>query len=133
MANKRQMEQIAIQQAAQRLDEQKFAYQKEQDAKAAEAASKAKQVAYTKAANAKEESYKVTPAKKTAKSDDTYTKAANEMKKSGAISAGDGGLMTKTEWKRRKNSGSNRAETSYATYEDYVNSFTAWRKANPEK
>lgn len=63
----------------------------------------------------------------------TYSQAADKMKKAGAISAGDGGLMTKTEWQRRKNSGSKRAETSYATYNDYVNSFTAWRIANPEK
>lgn len=63
----------------------------------------------------------------------TYSQAADKMKKAGAISAGDGGLMTKTEWQRRKASGSKRAETSYATYNDYVNSFTAWRIANPEK
>ena len=63
----------------------------------------------------------------------TYSQAAEKMKKAGAISAGDGGLMTKTEWTRRKASGSKRAETSYATYNDYVNSFTAWRIANPEK
>lgn len=70
---------------------------------------------------------------KTTKSKSTYNKAADTMKKAGAIKTGDGGLMTKTEWTRRKNSGSNRAETSYATYDDYVNSFTAWRIANPEK
>ena len=69
----------------------------------------------------------------TKKKDSTYSQAADKMKKAGAISAGDGGLMTKTEWTRRKASGSNRAETSYATYNDYVNSFTAWRIANPEK
>jgi hypothetical protein len=40
--------------------------------------------------------------------------------------------MTKTEWKRRKTAGSKRAEFAYKTYEDYVNSFTAWRIENPE-
>jgi hypothetical protein len=70
---------------------------------------------------------------KTTTKKSTYSQAAEKMKKAGAISAGDGGLMTKTEWTRRKASGSNRAETSYATYNDYVNSFTAWRIANPEK
>jgi hypothetical protein len=62
----------------------------------------------------------------------SYHKAAETMKKAGAIKEGDGGLMTKTEWKRRKAAGSNRAEFAYKTYEDYVNSFTAWRIENPE-
>lgn len=70
---------------------------------------------------------------KSSNSTTSYSKAAEKMKKAGAITAGDGGLMTKTEWTRRKASGSKRAETSYATYNDYVNSFTAWRIANPEK
>lgn len=61
----------------------------------------------------------------------TYSEAAKVLQKAGATT-GDGGLMTKSEWSRRKRSGSNRAETSYATYEDYLNSFTAWRMANPE-
>lgn len=62
----------------------------------------------------------------------TYSGAAKVLQKAGATK-GDGGLMTKSEWSRRKRSGSNRAEASYATYEDYLNSFTAWRLANPEK
>lgn len=62
----------------------------------------------------------------------TYSEAAKVLQKAGATT-GDGGLMTRSEWLRRKNSGSNRAETSYATYADYLNSFTAWRLANPEK
>ena len=66
------------------------------------------------------------------KSDTTYQKAAAKLQKAGATT-GDGGLMTKSEWSRRKRSGSTRAETSYATYEDYVNNFTAWRLKNPEK
>ena len=62
----------------------------------------------------------------------TYSTAAKKLQNAGATT-GDGGLMTETEWKRRKRSGSTRAETSYATYDDYVNSFTAWRLKNPEK
>lgn len=62
----------------------------------------------------------------------TYEGAAKALQRAGATT-GDGGLMTKSEWLRRKNSGSNRAETSYATYEDYLQSFTAWRLQNPEK
>ena len=61
----------------------------------------------------------------------TYSEAAKVLQNAGATK-GDGGLMTKSEWLRRKNSGSKRAETSYATYQDYLNRFTAWRLANPE-
>ncbi len=65
-------------------------------------------------------------------SDNTYKQAAAKLRAAGATT-GDGGLMTRSEWTRRKNSGSKRAETSYATYDDYVNSFSAWRIQNPEK
>lgn len=132
--NKRQQKQLEIAQAAQRLDEQEFAYKKQQDAAAKASISKSSG-SNGSSSSSKSSSSKVSSTQKAAKAkgDDTYNKAANEMKKSGAISAGDGGLMTKTEWKRRKASGSNRAETSYATYAEYVAAYTAWRKANPEK
>jgi len=62
----------------------------------------------------------------------TYEAAAEYMRKKG-VASGDGGLMTKSEWARRKASGSNRAETSYASYSDYLTNFVAWRMSNPEK
>lgn len=62
---------------------------------------------------------------------ETYSEAASLLQKKGATN-GDGGLMTKSEWQRRKGSGSNRAEASYSSYTDYLNSFVAWRLANPE-
>ena len=135
MANARQQEQIKIAQAELKLAQDKFAYEKEQDAKAAtiQKSSSGGGSSSGSKSSSSSSSGKVSGNSSKAKGDSTYNSAAEEMKKSGAISAGDGGLMTKTEWTRRKKSGSNRAETSYATYEDYVNSFTAWRKANPEK
>ena len=60
----------------------------------------------------------------------TYKEAAEYMQKTG-IASGDGGLMTKNEWLRRKASGSNRAETSYGSYSEYLTNFVAWRAANP--
>lgn len=70
--------------------------------------------------------------RKTSTTDNTYKKAAAKLQKAGATT-GDGGLMTKREWQRRKYSGSKRAEFSYSSYDAYVNSFTNWRLANPEK
>ena len=144
LANERALKEIAIAQAAQKLAEDKFKYEKEQDAaaKAEAVAAKAKAAATTKkvasataaAGKVVANTIKSESAKTTTKSNySTYSEAAAGLKKSGAIKSGDGGLMTKQEWTRRKASGSNRAETSYDTYEDYLNSFAAWRKANPEK
>lgn len=135
MANARQMEQIKIaqeelkiKQAAQKLDEQKYA-----DEKAEKAAQQkeAKKQAQIKKKTQEYESKTVKPT--TNAKTTTYNKAAATMQAEGAIKSGDGGLMTATEWKRRKNSGSNRAEFGFATYQDYVDYYTTWRIANPEK
>ena len=49
------------------------------------------------------------------------------------VAQGDGGLMTKTEWQRRKASGSKSAEAAYSSYTEYINAFVEYRKANPQK
>lgn len=61
-----------------------------------------------------------------------YNKKATELQKSGATTD-DGGLMTESEWRRRKNSGSNRAAAQYSSYKEYADAYTKWRKSNPEK
>ena len=61
----------------------------------------------------------------------TYSGAAAYLKQKGATN-GDGGLMTESEWKRRKASGSKSAETSYSTYQQYLANFVTWRVANPD-
>lgn len=63
----------------------------------------------------------------------TYEEAAAYMKKIGAITGGDGGLMTRSEWARRKSAGSTAAEAQYSSYSEYLTNFVAWRKANPLK
>lgn len=62
----------------------------------------------------------------------TYEQASAYLKSKGATQ-GDGGLMTQSEWKRRKNSGSKSAEFAYSSYAEYLNSFVEWRVGNPEK
>lgn len=62
----------------------------------------------------------------------TYSEAADYMKEKG-VATGDGGLMTKGEWQRRKAAGSKSAEAAYSTYEDYLNNFVQWRLQNPQK
>lgn len=61
----------------------------------------------------------------------TYNQAATYMRVQG-IATGDGGLMTESEWKRRKSSGSNSAEVKYSSYGEYLTAFVEWRKANPQ-
>lgn len=62
----------------------------------------------------------------------TYEDAAAYMKSQG-VATGDGGLMTKSEWNRRKKSGSSSAETAYSSYAEYLTEFVAWRMENPQK
>ncbi len=62
----------------------------------------------------------------------SYEDAAAYMKKQG-VATGDGGLMTKSEWQRRKASGSKSAEAAYSSYSEYLNAFVEWRVANPQK
>ena len=62
----------------------------------------------------------------------SYEGAAAYLRQKG-VTKGDGGLMTKNEWLRRKNSGSKSAEAQYSSYSAYLSSFVAWRLANPEK
>ena len=62
----------------------------------------------------------------------SYESAADYLRKKGAT-RGDGGLMTKNEWDRRKASGSNAPEVAgYPTYNAYLNSFVAYRLQYPE-
>jgi hypothetical protein len=62
----------------------------------------------------------------------TYEDAAAYMKEQG-VATGDGGLMTKREWQRRKAGGSNATETKYSSYSEYLNHFVAWRMENPQE
>lgn len=62
----------------------------------------------------------------------TYEDAAAYMKGAG-VATGDGGLMTRNEWERRKKSGSTATEMQYDSYEEYLNEFVAYRMANPQK
>lgn len=61
----------------------------------------------------------------------TYSEAAAYLRSVGATE-GDGGLMTKNEWARRKASGSSAAEVQYGSYTEYLNNFVAWKKSNPD-
>ena len=69
--------------------------------------------------------------KSTTQSVSTYSEAAKALRDAGATK-GDGGLMTEGEWKRRKYAGSTSAETSYDSYNEYINSFVNWKKQNPD-
>lgn len=62
----------------------------------------------------------------------SYSEAAAYMREKG-VATGDGGLMTQSEWKRRKASGSKSAEMQYSSYSDYLTAFVAYRMANPQK
>ncbi len=62
----------------------------------------------------------------------SYEEAAKFMKSKG-VASGDGGLMTKSEWARRKGSGSKAAEVQYSSYSEYLNAFVEWRMSNPQK
>lgn len=61
----------------------------------------------------------------------TYEEAAKYMRDKG-VATGDGGLMTKNEWLRRKSSGSNAGEVQYSSYASYLNNFVRWRMDNPQ-
>lgn len=69
--------------------------------------------------------------KRATQSVSTYSEAAKALRDAGATK-GDGGLMTEGEWKRRKYAGSTSAETSYDSYNEYINSFVNWKKQNPD-
>lgn len=62
----------------------------------------------------------------------TYEEASAFMKKNG-LATGDGGLMTKNEWARRKKSGGKSAELAYSSYSEYLKAFVEWRVENPQK
>jgi len=61
----------------------------------------------------------------------TYEEASSFMKKNG-LATGDGGLMTKNEWARRKKSGGKSAELAYSSYSEYLTAFVEWRAENPQ-
>jgi hypothetical protein len=136
---KRQYDQThTLQQEQLKLQQDEFAWQKAQAAAKASSGSSSTKKSSTSSGKKKSTGSSTTKkssgkvVETTSVNNSTYSKAAAKMQKAGATT-GDGGLMTRTEWLRRKNSGSNRAEFAYATYNDYVNSFTNWRIANPEK
>ena len=62
----------------------------------------------------------------------TYEEAVAQLKAMGF--SGDGGLMTKSEWNRRKsnskNGGSSSAETAYSSYEEYLNEYINYKSQN---
>lgn len=60
----------------------------------------------------------------------TYEGATSYLQSKGI--KGDGGLMTKNEWNRRKKSGSSSAETAYSSYSEYLTEFVEWRLQNPQ-
>lgn len=64
----------------------------------------------------------------------TYEQATAFMRDNG-LTAGDGGLMTQSEWARRKKSASGQgtAEAQYSSYSEYITAFVQWRAENPEK
>lgn len=135
----------AIKQAQLALQREQFNWQKSQAAASSASVKKSSssrkssgsvgsksRSSYVKKQTKDEKNLQKAESKKSSSSVKTYSQAAKKLQKAGATT-GDGGLMTRSEWTRRKNSGSKRAEASYATYEDYLSSFTAWRMANPEK
>ena len=61
----------------------------------------------------------------------TYSEAAEYMREQG-VATGDGGLMTQSEWARRKASGSQSAEMQYDSYQSYLNGFVEYRMDNPQ-
>ncbi len=61
----------------------------------------------------------------------SYSQAANYMQNKG-VATGDGGLMTESEWRRRKVSRSSTAEMAYTSYSDYLTNYVQWRLKNPE-
>ncbi len=121
----------AIEQAKLALQREQFNWQKSQASKSSSGGTVKKSSSGSKKSTGKVDKSSKSP-NTSGDTVKTYSQAAKVMQKAGATT-GDGGLMTKSEWTRRKNSGSNRAETSYDTYADYLNSFTAWRLQNPEK
>lgn len=110
------------------LQREQFAWQKEQAKKSSSSSSSS----IKKSSGSSGSSSNSSVNKSSKQTFSTYEEAAAYLRKAGATKA-DGGLMTRTEWARRKKSGSNRAETSYASYSDYLTAFVSWRIANPEQ
>jgi len=74
----------------------------------------------------------VTGANNKPKTFTSYSDAAKYMREQG-VATGDGGLMTKNEWQRRKTAGGKSAEMAYSSYEEYLNNFVQYRLENPQK
>ncbi len=62
----------------------------------------------------------------------SYSQATSFMKENGAITSGDGGIMTKNEWQRSKNGGSLSSAAQYPTYEAYLTDYVDY-KVNQSK
>jgi hypothetical protein len=56
-----------------------------------------------------------------------YEGAVNYLKSKGIVTKGDGGIMTKNEWLRRKASGVKSEVTAYDSYEEYLKALVEWK------
>lgn len=114
------------------LQREQFAWQKAKASSSGSGSSKSSGSSKVKKSSSSGSSSSVSSAKASVPSVSTYEEAAAYMRKTG-VASGDGGLMTKNEWRRRKSAGSSAAEVQYSSYEDYLNNFVQWRSQNPQK
>ncbi len=113
------------------LEREQFQWQKAQAAAKSSGGSSKSSGGSTKSSKSSSSGSSATSSKSTTQGVSTYSEAAKALRDAGATK-GDGGLMTEGEWKRRKYAGSTSAETSYSTYNEYLNSFVNWKKQNPD-
>ena len=113
------------------LEREQFQWQKAQAAAKSSGGSSKSSGGSTKSSKSSSSGSSVSSSKSATQSVSTYSEAAKALRDAGATK-GDGGLMTESEWKRRKYAGSTSAETSYSTYNEYLNSFVNWKKQNPD-
>lgn len=85
---------------------------------------------FDKTYKASQESAKIDKESTSTPTFSTYGEASAYLKKQG-VATGDGGLMTRSEWFNRRRSGSKSPEFLYASYDEYLNNFVAWRLKNP--
>lgn len=113
------------------LEREQFQWQKAQAAAKSSGGSSKSSGGSTKSSKSSSSGSSVSSSKSATQSVSTYSEAAKALRDAGATK-GDGGLMTESEWKRRKYAGSTSAETSYDSYNEYINSFVNWKKQNPD-
>lgn len=113
------------------LEREQFQWQKAQAAAKSSGGTSKSSGGSTKSSKSSSSGSSVSSSKSATQGVSTYSEAAKALRDAGATK-GDGGLMTESEWKRRKYAGSTSAETSYSTYNEYLNSFVNWKKQNPD-